>query len=68
ALAERGAAAMVLDIDAEAQLWRNICTIVENPETLRLLSENISALALRDSDRQIVNTIAGLLKNREMNQ
>lgn len=68
ALAERGAAAMVLDIDAEAQLWRNVCTIVENPETLRLLSENISALALRDSDRQIVKTIVGLLKNREMNQ
>lgn len=58
ALASRGAADMVLDADAGSRLWVDICTIIENTETLRLLSENISTLALRDSDAAIVRQIA----------
>ncbi len=58
ALATRGAADMVLDADAGKQLWDDICTIIANKETLRLLSENISGLALRDSDAAIVRQIA----------
>lgn len=57
ALADRGAADMVLDIDADKRLWTDIQTIVENPDTLRLLSENISKLALRDSDTLIVEQV-----------
>lgn len=64
ALAERGAAAMVLDVDAPKQLWSNICTIIENAQTLRLLSENISRLALPDSDKKIVDTIISVLKSK----
>lgn len=61
ALASRGAAGMVLDADAAKQLWNDISTVVSNPETLRLLSENISAMALRDSDTLIVDTIDKVL-------
>lgn len=57
ALAERGAADMVLDADAGERLWTDIQTIVENPDTLKLLSENISKLALRDSDMLIVEQV-----------
>lgn len=57
ALADRGAADMVLDADADKRLWTDIQTIVENPDTLRLLSENISKLALRDSDTLIVEQV-----------
>lgn len=58
ALAQRGAADMVLDADAPERLWPEICTIAGNSETLRLLSENISKMALRDSDVRIVEAIA----------
>lgn len=57
ALADRGAADMVLDADAAERLWTDIQTIVENPDTLQLLSENISKLALRDSDMLIVEQV-----------
>lgn len=57
ALADRGAADMVLDADAGERLWTDIQTIVENPDTLKLLSENISKLALRDSDMLIVEQV-----------
>lgn len=57
ALADRGAADMVLDADAGERMWTDIQTIVENPDTLKLLSENISKLALRDSDMLIVEQV-----------
>lgn len=57
ALADRGAADMVLDADAGERLWTDIQTIVENPDTLKFLSENISKLALRDSDMLIVEQV-----------
>ena len=57
ALADRGAADMVLDADAAERLWTDIQTIVENPDTLQLLSGNISKLALHDSDKLIVGQV-----------
>ncbi|MCM1067706.1 MAG: undecaprenyldiphospho-muramoylpentapeptide beta-N-acetylglucosaminyltransferase [Muribaculaceae bacterium] len=61
ALATRGAAGMVLDADAADSLWREICTVVENSSTLELLSANISAMALPDSDRKIVEAIVAAI-------
>lgn len=61
ALAERGAAIMVLDADAAEELWGQIDLVVSNAETLRLLSENISTLALRDSDTKIIDTALTLI-------
>lgn len=65
ALAQRGAAGMVLDADVPKMLWRTMCTVIENPDTLALLSKNISQMALPDSDNKIVKTINALLKARE---
>ena len=61
ALSLRGAADMVLDADAPERLWDEILTIIQNPDTLRLLSENISGLALRDSDDRIVDRIQAIV-------
>lgn len=64
ALATRGAADMVLDADVDSKLWNDICTIVENKETMRLLSDNISAMAMHDSDEKIVDTISKVLADK----
>ncbi len=56
-LALRGAAGMVLDADALEDLWRQAAVTVENPETLRLLSENILKMALPDADDKIVDKV-----------
>lgn len=61
ALVERSAAGMVLDADAEKNLWGVAATTVENPETLRLLSENIKAMALPDADEKIVDEVFAIV-------
>ena len=62
ALAERGAAAMILDADAATELWPTMSRIVKNPETLALLSQNITAMACHDSDERIVDAISDLIR------
>lgn len=63
ALAERGAAGMVLDADAVDTLWRETATVVRNDNTLALLANNIKALALPDSDERIADKIIELVQN-----
>lgn len=62
ALAIRGAADMVLDADAGKRLWTEIATIIENPDTLEAMSKNISALALRNSDKKIVEEAEKIIR------
>ena len=66
ALVERGAAGMVLDADVPAALWRTMCTVIENKDTLRMLGENIAKMALPDSDEKIVDTIDSLIAARSV--
>lgn len=61
ALANVGAAGFVADAEAVDSLWNDMATTIENPETLRLLSTNISALAKPDSDEKIVDIIEKVL-------
>lgn len=61
ALATRGAAQMILDADAPAQLWSAICSIMENPATRCLMAENITKLALPLSDEKIVDAIEEII-------
>lgn len=62
ALASRGAADMVLDADADRRLWADIDTIVGNTDTLAMMSENISAMALRHSDEKIVEQAEKIIR------
>lgn len=61
ALVDRSAAGMVLDSAATADLWRQAAVTIENPTTLRLLSENIIKLALPDSDEKIADEVFNIV-------
>lgn len=66
ALASRGAADMVLDADAAAHLWKEIDTLVCNPDALALMSQNIRAMALPGSDGKIVDMISEICCHNEL--
>ena len=53
---------MVLDADADRRLWADIDTIVGNTDTLAMMSENISAMALRHSDEKIVEQAEKIIR------
>lgn len=65
ALANVGAAGFVADSEAESRLWTDMATVIENPDTLKMLSENISRLAMPDSDEKIVDIIAAILDGKQ---
>ncbi len=62
ALADKGAAAMVLDADAQTELWKKICALATDRAAIAGLSANISQMALHDSDEKIVDHIDALIK------
>lgn len=62
ALSERGAAVMILDSDCHRQLTDAILNLINNPAKRKALSDNIAAMALRDSDEKIVDSIIKLLQ------
>jgi len=64
ALVDRSAAGMVLDAVAVDDLWRQAAVTIENPETMRMLSDNILKLALPDADEKIVDEVFNIV-NRE---
>lgn len=62
ALEKNGAAKMILDVDAPAQLWDAMCSLMAKPEELNTMSEKILAMALRNSDERIVDAIATMIR------
>lgn len=65
ALADRDAAVMILDTDAPAQLVGEIKRLMADSEARRRLSENISKMALRESDEKIADAAESLIKKTE---
>lgn len=65
ALADRDAAVMILDTDAPAQLVSEIKRLIADSEARRRLSENISKMALRESDEKIADAAESLIKKTE---
>ncbi len=61
ALVKRGAAEMVADADARGKLIDKIIRLAGNPEELKKMSGNISAMALRDSDEKIVDEVVKII-------
>ena len=57
ALADRDAAAMVLDADAPAQLATVVAELLSDAPRRELLARNVAAMALRESDERIVDAI-----------
>ena len=61
ALAEKGAAIVIKDSEAEQTLMETACRLVHSPERISEMERNIAALAHRDAAGAIVDEIYGLL-------
>lgn len=64
ALADKGAAVMVADAEAGEKLWPEICRMVADEKALLKLSENISAMALKNSDEKIADEIDKIINSK----
>ncbi|WP_303668108.1 hypothetical protein [uncultured Duncaniella sp.] len=53
---------MILDRDAVAELSGEISELLDSPEACRDLSARISAMAMRNSDEQIVDKIIDIIQ------
>lgn len=65
ALSEKGAAILVRDAEARDKLADTVIALAANPGKLREMSENISRLALRDSDDRIVDEVIRILAEKK---
>jgi UDP-N-acetylglucosamine--N-acetylmuramyl-(pentapeptide) pyrophosphoryl-undecaprenol N-acetylglucosamine transferase len=61
ALVNKDAALMVRDADAAEKLMETACSLIEDPERIALLEENIGKLALRDAAQTIADEIYKVL-------
>lgn len=61
ALVDHDAAVMVADTEAKEKLVDTILTLAGDKKRLKAMSENISAMALRDSDERIVDEILTII-------
>ncbi|MCC8118044.1 MAG: undecaprenyldiphospho-muramoylpentapeptide beta-N-acetylglucosaminyltransferase [Bacteroidales bacterium] len=61
ALVDKGAAVMILDADAPAQMAAKAIGLVQEPKALQSLSENILKLALNNADEKIVDKIGEIV-------
>lgn len=61
ALSERDAAVLVTDAEARERLVPTVLELMGEPEKLKKMSGNISAMALRDSDERIADEVERIL-------
>lgn len=64
ALSEKGAALLVPDAESRDILGEKIITLINAPEELKKMGENIIKLALPDSDEKIVDEVIKILKKK----
>lgn len=67
ALVDRDAAVMVLDADARTGLGAAVTALLADDESRLRLADNVSAMALRDSDERIVDIMEKVLSGRNVN-
>lgn len=65
ALVDRNAAIMIPDDQCRDRLADEVRKLIANPSLISSLSENISAMALHDSDEKIVDAIIELLNDHK---
>lgn len=61
ALTTRGAAVMIADAEAPERLGAEIVRLISDPAEIESLSTAISAMALRDSDEHIIDTLMKII-------
>lgn len=64
ALSTRDAAVLVTDADARNNLVDTVLRLIKEPSRLSGMSENISRLALRDSDEKIADEVVKILESK----
>ena len=64
ALSTRDAAVLVTDADARNNLVDTVLRLMKEPSRLSGMSENISRLALRDSDEKIADEVVKILESK----
>lgn len=64
ALADKDAAVMIPDAEAQSRLVDTVLSLITDPQRLQAMSRNITALAYNDSDELIVDEIVKILNNR----
>ena len=62
ALVNKDAALIVKDAEASEKLMKTACGLIEDPQKITLLEENISKLALRDAAMTIVDEIYRIVR------
>ena len=62
ALVNKDAALLVRDGEAQEKLMTEACTLIENPEKIALLEDNIGKLALRDAAMTIAEEVYKIVK------
>lgn len=62
ALSTRGAAVMILDVDAVERLSPTLASLLDNPAECGKLSQGISEMALRDADEKIVDQLEKIIR------
>ena len=62
ALVNKDAALIVKDVEASKKLMQTACELIESPERIAVLEDNIGKLALRDAAKTIVDEIYKILK------
>lgn len=65
ALVEKGAAVMVTDDLCRSKLAGELQALIDSPERCKTLSDNISSMALHDSDEKIVDSIIELINDQK---
>ena len=55
ALVRKDAAMIVKDSEAEEKLMRTACSLIENPEKITLMENNIAALAKTEAAQEIAD-------------
>lgn len=62
ALVKKDAAMMVKDADAQENMMKTACALIENPDRVALMEKNIAALALRDAAMTIAEEVYRIVK------
>ncbi len=64
ALVRRGAAVMILDSDAPAQLGDRVCSLLDDADACAALEKNIRAMAMEGADEKIVDKILDICSRK----
>ncbi len=62
-LSDRGAAVLMLEKDCSGEaLYRQVCTMLERPDGLKMMRTNLKSMAVTDANERIYKVLRGLIR------